>query len=70
MFSLNKIKQLNLFDQVSELNYLSTKQPIGFLKLLSDNFDVESCIPKSFSNCYYATLGGIEIINYLQYYLH
>lgn len=57
MFSLNKIKQLNLFDQVSELNYLSTKQPIVFLKLLPDNFYLESCIPKSFSNCYYAPLG-------------
>ena len=57
MFSLNKIKQLNLFDQVSELNYLSTKQPIGFLNLLSDNFDLESFIPESFSNHYYSTLG-------------
>lgn len=57
MFSLNKIKQLNLFDQVSELNYLSTKQPVGFLNLLSDNFDLESFIPESFSNHYYSTLG-------------
>ena len=52
MFSLNKIKQLNLFDQVSELNYLSTKQPVGFLSLLSDNFDLESFIPESFSKHY------------------
>jgi len=57
MFSLNKIKQLNLFDQISELNYLSTKQPIGFLDLLSDNFDLESFIPESFSSHYYSTLG-------------
>ena len=57
MFSLNKIKQLNLFDQVSELNYLSTKQPVGFLNLLSDNFDLESFIPESFLNHYYSTLG-------------
>lgn len=57
MFSLNKIKQLNLFDQVSELNYLSTKQPVDFLSLLSDNFDLESFIPESFSKHYYATLG-------------
>jgi len=57
MFSLNKIKQLNLFDQVSELNYLSTKQPVGFLNLLSDHFDLESFIPESFSKHYYSTLG-------------
>ena len=57
MFSLSKIKQLNLFEQISELNHLSSKQPVGFLKLLSENFDLESFVPESFSNHYYATLG-------------
>ena len=57
MFSLSKIKQLNLFEQISELNHLSAKQPIGFLNLLSDNFDLESFIPESFSSHYYSTLG-------------
>lgn len=57
MFCLNQVKQLNLFDQVSELNYLSTKQPVAFLELLSDTFDLESFIPKSFKNEFYATLG-------------
>ena len=57
MFSLSKIKQLNLFEQTSELNHLSAKQPIGFLNLLSDNFDLESFIPESFSSHYYSTLG-------------
>lgn len=57
MFCLNQIKQLNLFDQVSELNYLQTKQPVAFLDLLSDTFDLESFIPQSFSNEFYATLG-------------
>lgn len=57
MFCLNQIKQLNLFDQVSELNHLSTKQPVAFLDLLSNNFDLESFIPKSFSDKFYTTLG-------------
>jgi len=56
MFSLSKIKQLNLFDQVSELNYLSTKQPVDFLNLLSDHFGLESFIPESFSKHYYSAL--------------
>lgn len=63
MFSLSKIKQLNLFEQISELNHLSTKQPVGFLNLLSDNFDLEGFIPKSFSNHYYATLGRDRYYN-------
>jgi hypothetical protein len=57
MFSLSNIKQLNLFEQISELNHLSAKQPIGFLNLLSDNFDLESFISESFSSHYYSTLG-------------
>ena len=49
MFSMSKSKQLNLFDEVLELNYLSEKQPTGFLNLISENFDLQSFIPQSFS---------------------
>ncbi len=57
MFCLNKSKQLNIFEQVSELNHLATKQPVGFIKLLNDNFDINSFIPSSFKQHYYADLG-------------
>lgn len=57
MFCLNQIKQLNLFDQVSELNYLQIKPPVAFLDLLSDTFYLESFIPQSFLNEFYVTLG-------------
>lgn len=51
MFSLSKIKQLNLFERISELNHLSAKQPIGFLNLLSDNLDLESFVPNVITIC-------------------
>jgi len=57
MFCINKIKQLNIFDQITELNNLRKKQPVGFIKLLGDNFDIQSFIPKSFTQKYYADLG-------------
>ncbi|MGL5245050.1 MAG: transposase [Sarcina sp.] len=57
MFCLNQIKQLNLFDQVSELKYLSTNEPTTFLDLLSNKFDLESFIPKTFYDKFYNTLG-------------
>ena len=57
MISMSKSKQLNLFDEVLELNYLSEKQPTGFLNLISANFDLESFIPQSFTEHYYSTLG-------------
>lgn len=57
MFCLNKNKQLNIFEQVSELNDLITKQPTGFLDLLRNNFDLNTFIPESFSKNYYADLG-------------
>jgi len=57
MFSITKIKQLNIFEQITEFNDLVKKQPIGFLNLLSDNFDINTFIPQSFSEKYYADLG-------------
>jgi len=33
MFCPNKSKQLNIFEQVSELKHMITKQPVGFIKL-------------------------------------
>ena len=57
MFCISKLKQLNIFEQVSELNDLSKKQPVGFIDLLSKNFDISTFIPESFSNKYYADLG-------------
>ena len=57
MFCINKLKQLNIFEQVAELNDLRKKQPVGFIKLLDDNFDIKSFIPKSFTQKYYADLG-------------
>ena len=57
MFCINKLKQLNILDQITELNDLRKKQPVGFIKLLGDNFDIKSFIPKSFTEKYYANLG-------------
>ena len=57
MFCINKLKQLNIFEQVAELNNLRKKQPVGFIKLLDDNFDIKSFIPESFTQKYYADLG-------------
>lgn len=57
MLSISKSKQLNLFDEVLDLNYLSKKQPTGFLKLISENFDLQSFVLVSFSQHYYSTLG-------------
>ena len=36
MFCLNKIKQLNIFGQVSELKHMISKQPVEFIKLLAE----------------------------------
>src|SRR3712207_7850880 len=57
MFCLNKIKQLNIFEQVSELKYMTTKQPVGFIELLAHNFDINTFIPNSFKEHYYSDLG-------------
>jgi hypothetical protein len=57
MFSINKLKQLNMFEQIAELSNLKKKQPTGFIKLLSENFDIQSFIPESFTQKYYAELG-------------
>ncbi len=57
MFCLNKTKQLNIFEQVSELKHMTSKQPVGFIKLLSDNFDINTFIPNSFKEHYYSDLG-------------
>lgn len=57
MFCISDFKQLNLFEQISELSDLRKKQPVGFIKLLSDNFDIQSFIPESFTQKYYADLG-------------
>ncbi|MCY6354298.1 transposase, partial [Clostridium sp. ZS2-4] len=57
MFCLNKNKQFNFFEKVSDLKALASKQPVGFITLLSDNFDIESFIPSSFTEHYYADLG-------------
>ncbi|MBU3177674.1 hypothetical protein KPL47_15185 [Clostridium estertheticum] len=57
MFCINNLKQLNIFEQIAELNGLRKKQPVGFIKLLGDNFDIESFIPESFTKKYYANLG-------------
>lgn len=57
MFCLNKSKQVNIFEQVSELKHMTTKQPVGFIKLLTDNFDINTFIPNSFKEHYYSDLG-------------
>lgn len=57
MFSFSKSKQLNIFEQVSELSYMIPEQPVGFVKLLTDNFDINTFIPNSFTEHYYANLG-------------
>ncbi len=57
MFCINKTKQLNIFEQLIELKELRKKQPVGFIKLLADNFDIQSFIPESFTQKYYANLG-------------
>lgn len=57
MFCISKIKQLNFFEQVSEFKNMVTKQPVGFIKLLADNFDINTFIPNSFKENYYSDLG-------------
>lgn len=57
MFCINKIKQLTIFEQVSELNHMASSQPEGLIKLLSQNFDIATFIPESFTQHYYADLG-------------
>ena len=57
MFCINKLKQLNIFEQITELNDLRKKQPVGFIKLLNDNFHIKSFVPQSFTGKYYADLG-------------
>ncbi|PWL52448.1 MAG: hypothetical protein DBY38_10980 [Clostridium cadaveris] len=57
MFCLNKFKQLNIFEQESELKHMITNQPVGFIKLLAKNFDITTFIPNSFKEHYYAKLG-------------
>lgn len=57
MFCLNKIKQLNIFEQVSELKHMITKQPVGFIKLLAENFYINTFIPNPFKEHYYSNLG-------------
>ena len=57
MFCISKLKQLDFFEQVSELSELSKKQPVGFIDLLKNNFDINAFIPESFSHKYYADLG-------------
>ncbi|GCD11075.1 hypothetical protein [Clostridium tagluense] len=57
MFCINKLKQLNIFEQLGELKDLRKKQPVGFTKLLADNFDIKSFIPESFTQKYYTDLG-------------
>jgi hypothetical protein len=46
-----------IFEQITELSDLRKKQLVGFIKLLSDNFDIKSFIPESFTPKYYANLG-------------
>jgi hypothetical protein len=36
---------------------MASSQPVGFIKLLSQNFDIATFIPKSFTQHYYADLG-------------
>lgn len=57
MFSLSDFKQLNFSDQLPELNTLSYQQPVKFLKLLEEHFDINTFIPESFTNKYYSNLG-------------
>jgi hypothetical protein len=63
MFSLSKIKQLNIFEQKSELEYMITKQSVGFIKLLAENFDINTFIPSSFKEHYYAKATNKENFN-------
>lgn len=56
MFCLSDYKQLSFIDQVSELKNLSFQQPVKFLKLLNDNFDLTPFIPETFTRHYYSNL--------------
>lgn len=57
MNCLSNFKQLNIFEQFTELSNFRKKQPIGFLNLLQSSFDINSFIPKSFTDSYYSNLG-------------
>ncbi|MCY6356622.1 hypothetical protein [Clostridium sp. ZS2-4] len=37
MLYIEKIKQFNIFQQVSKLNIMITKQPIDFINILANN---------------------------------
>jgi len=58
MFCLSNYKQLTFTDQVSELKNLSFQQPVKFLQLLKDNFDLNPFIPETFTRHYYSNLGS------------
>lgn len=57
MNCLSNFKQLNIFEQFTELSNFRKKQPTGFLNLLQSSFDINSFTPKSFTDRYYSTLG-------------
>lgn len=57
MFCLSDYKQLSFIEQVSELKSLSFQQPVKFLRLLKDNFDLTPFIPETFTHHYYSNLG-------------
>jgi hypothetical protein len=57
MFCLSDFKQLNFYNQISEIQNLSYQKPVRFLKLLKENFDINTFISKSFLDSYYLNLG-------------
>lgn len=58
MFCLSSFKQLNFYAQISEIQNLSHQKPVRFLKLIKENFDINSFIPESFFDSYYSNLGS------------
>lgn len=57
MFCYNTFKQLSFDKQLSELNKLVSGQPVDFLELLKNHFDLSKFISEHFQNHYYSSLG-------------
>lgn len=53
----NSDKQLNFLNSFDYIDDLASFKPLRFIKLLNDNFSIESFIPDSFYSSYYSSLG-------------
>jgi len=56
MYSLTpEYEQSSLIEQIKEINELPSRNPMKFLQLLKDHFDLPTLIPQSFYQAYYSS---------------